>query len=67
MIDSCQQPNDHLGDDQPANRRSRELTELLTENYDLPRLWDRHGIVGDVIVSVIFHRTCLASDTITQS
>ena len=50
---SCLQSHDHLGDDLPARRRTREHTEALIEAYNLGTLWDEYGIIGDIIVGVL--------------
>lgn len=33
-----------------ANRRSRNITEMLVNDFALGDLWDNYGIVGDIIV-----------------
>jgi hypothetical protein len=47
----CTASSDDL--DGPAGRRSREHTELLVKELELGVLWDKYGLVGDIVVSTI--------------
>ncbi|KAI0245554.1 hypothetical protein BJV78DRAFT_1137758 [Lactifluus subvellereus] len=38
-----------------ATCHSREHTDLLVEELELGTLWDEYGLVGDIIVSIVFH------------
>jgi hypothetical protein len=48
---SCQGGKDDL--DGPLSRlpRTRDLTEKLITNYQVGALWDKFGIISDVVVS----------------
>ena len=41
-------------DDENHGRRSREHTEILVEEFELGVLWDEYGLVGDIIVFLLF-------------
>ncbi len=36
-------------------RRSRPHTELVVEEFELGILWDEYGLVGDIVVCVLFY------------
>ena len=51
FIHSCQGGKDNL--DGPLSRlpRTRDLTEKLITNFQVGTLWDKFGIISDVVVS----------------
>lgn len=40
-------------------RRSQAHTELLVEEFELGMLWDEYGLVGDVVVRILRHFSCM--------
>jgi hypothetical protein len=43
-------------DDEICGHRSCEHTDMLIEAFELGILWDKYGLVGDVVVSIFFLR-----------
>jgi hypothetical protein len=41
-------------DDEICGRRSQEHTEILVKEFELGILWDEYGLVGDIIVFLLF-------------
>ena len=37
---------------------SREQTELISAEFELGQLWDKYGLVGDIVVSIPFITLC---------
>ena len=49
----CTAPAEDLdGDIYPSH--SREHTELISVEFELGQLWDEYGLVGDIVVSILF-------------
>ena len=40
-------------------RRSQAHTELLVEEFELGMLWDEYGLVGDIVVRILLHFSCM--------
>jgi len=39
-------------DGEGSNRpRTKKITEALVQTFEVPELWDKHGIISDVVVS----------------
>ena len=41
-------------------RRSQAHAELLVEEFELGMLWDEYGLVGDIVVCIIFFTSPLS-------
>jgi hypothetical protein len=54
----CTAPSNDL-DSVHYVRRSQAHTELLVEEFELGTLWDEYGLVGDIIVRVPLHFSCM--------
>jgi hypothetical protein len=53
--------------DEPASDRCHEHTEALVEEATLSDLWDRYGIVGDLVVSsILICSMCYTSNTFSH-
>ena len=40
-------------------RRSQVHTELLVEEFELGMLWDEYRLVGDIVVRILLHFSCM--------
>ena len=58
----CTAPAEDLNSDIYPSR-SREHTELISVEFELGQLWDEYGLVGDIVVSILFItlRSCFSN------
>ena len=54
----CTTPADDL-DSGHHVRRSQVHTELIVEEFELGTLWDEYGLVGDIVVRILSHFSCM--------
>jgi hypothetical protein len=54
----CTAPANNLDSGQHV-RRSQAHTELLVEEFELGMLWDEYGLVGDIVVCILLHLSCM--------
>ena len=40
-------------------RRSQVHTELIVDEFELGTLWDEYGLVGDIVVRILSHFSCM--------
>jgi len=65
IIYSCRAPSSDLDGEGSTQPRTRKITEALVQTFDVPELWDEHGIVSDVVVS--FYIFSLGSSSISPA